>query len=318
MIVKTSKEWVLPPRPKPGRKPVKEAPSTCKSKIKPRKKYQKKVNIPNTDTTTNTSTTTTTTTQLSDLHQDINDISCIMKNIKTIDTENLSLKSTLLSLIHDYKHLKDLVLNPEVITSIPQPLDSNVHKRSYTEVKTNEVLAPSTTPSTSTEFEKFINIDVDADDLHKKSKLTDYFDPVENSDIDIDFDDEYEYNNMLMTSPTLSSELSRTTSPYSDFENNSLMSSLTRTTTVSSIMSFDKPKFTLTTNNKFFELPKYDEEEQDDSDYNFKFDELMNNSKNDQYNMITDFLEEKLITNDIEYYTTALPATTTSDNDLIW
>ncbi|EGW35697.1 uncharacterized protein SPAPADRAFT_58900 [Spathaspora passalidarum NRRL Y-27907] len=235
-----------------------------------------------------------------------------MKNIKTIDSENLSLKSTLLSLIHDYKQLKNLVLNPEVITSVHQPLDSNVHKRSYTEVKTNEVL----TTSTTTEFDKFIDLDNNDHVDLKKSKTNDYFEPID-SDIEIDYEDDYEYN--MMTSPTLSStELSRTTSPYSDFENNSLMSSLTRSTTVSSVMSFDKPKFTL---NNFFELPKY-EEEQDDHEYNFKFDELMNNnSKNDQYNMITDFLEEKLITNDIEYYTastTTAPVASSSDNNLIW
>lgn len=55
-------------------------------------------------------------------------ISNLHKNIKLIDSENTGLKSNLLSLIHDYKLLKDLVLNKHTTT------DSNVRKRSFTEV----------------------------------------------------------------------------------------------------------------------------------------------------------------------------------------
>lgn len=321
IIVKTSKEWILPPRPKPGRKPVGQPNNNNNNQqqtpqlqqqtqqpIKPRKKYQRK--------TTAKSSIPTSLTQLSDLCEDINDLTSVVKNIKIIESENLSLKSTLLSLIHDYSHLKNLVLNPK----ISLPLDSNVHKRSYNEVQTFD--ETSSNISSTNEFEKFINMDIDEDeDIIKKTKFNKY-----SIDSDLDEDDimmDEDLRSPLL-SATSSAELSRTTSPYSDdcfSESNSLMSTLTRSTTVESASAhtiFEKPMFSFKKVNNFFDLPRYEEQEGGD-DYNFKFDELMNvkKSRNDQYNMITDFLEEKLLNNDIRYYidNNNEPTTTNGSNN---
>ena len=42
LIVKASKDWVLPPRPKPGRKQKENTTTTTNKESKPKKKYVKK------------------------------------------------------------------------------------------------------------------------------------------------------------------------------------------------------------------------------------------------------------------------------------
>lgn len=101
--------------------------------------------------------------------------------------------------------------------------------------------------------------------------------------------------------------LSRTTSPstFSENEENSLMTTLTRSTTVSTNNSFFQDRKTKPSNSavKFYDLPSFTP-----SDYSFTFEtidhsaNLMSIIQEDKYNMVTDFLEEKLIDNDLDYY----------------
>lgn len=77
--MKTSKNWVLPPRSKPGRKHK----------------------------------TNTKQAALTDLLPDYNNISSLSNNLKLIDHENLELKSHLLSLIKEFKSLKSNVMEQQ-------------------------------------------------------------------------------------------------------------------------------------------------------------------------------------------------------------
>jgi len=453
LVVRTSKQWVLPPRPKPGRKPVsgkdsKDHPSSTPSsaplptgssagatkQADRRKKSQKKSTSPadTNDIYPSASATpaitngirkqtlispskplalvTATSHSIHTHHLNqpprsnlipistsvkpgslptsaLNSgsftngcnadtsnsviMSSLTRNVRLIDAENLSLKSHLLSLIHDYKHLKDLVLNhegPIADFEDVEELDKNVHKRSFIEIEFKEqherdveaniensfgaksqTLAPQNNiindinETTIDELETFITYDaVPANGTttttstkntkkkrtHKKFahyKDFENLDTVEDSDMEIDFEDEEEDD---IDSPSSSGLLSRTTSPSSDFESNSLMSTLTRSTTVSSINTttqfplLDKKSgypFKIGRSN-FFELPKYEEE--DSGDYQFRFDDAMNTpstlqsslaSNQDQYNMINDFLEEKLLNNDLHYY-----AENDNNDDMKW
>lgn len=249
-MVKTSKNWVLPPRPKPGRKGIKDE--------------------------SNRNLT--------------NDLS---NRIKQVDTENLALKSNLLSLIHDYKHLRDLVLR---YNSLQPSSPHYTHKRSYNEL---ELLTGINDTKYDEEFinweaskdisdmldkelgvgpvdsiDEIVSFPEDIDSIPIETGIivdsvipdslgfTHYqdfenLDKLEDSDLDIDFeDDEYEQST--------SSAISRTISPSSDFETNSLMSTLTRSTTVSSMESKKYPF----KNGRFFDLPKFEEKE----GYRFEFD----------------------------------------------
>ncbi|CAI5759244.1 unnamed protein product [Candida verbasci] len=325
ICVKTSKDWVLPPRPKPGRK-SKEVNKENQPKSRKKLICKNEVN--------------------DDLNQDLENINSLIKNCSIVDSENLSLKSNLLSLIHEYKHLKNVVLNqpkPMTTTTPSSPSSNivnecpNVHKRSINEIENSNlptsigmlslssqssISSPITHPTSPSldEFQKFINIDNKEEQVKKKTK--NYID-ISSSDINVDDDSDIEINFEeedydLIISPTLSSELSRTTSPYSDYESHSLMSTLTRSTTVSSVntvtvesnkpslksVNHHSPPYTLkkmsTSSssgkpNNYFELPKY-EENTKGQEYNFSI------TANDEYNMITDILEEKLMNNDINYY----------------
>ncbi|RCK55610.1 hypothetical protein Cantr_05804 [Candida viswanathii] len=82
--LKTSKNWVLPPRPKPGRKHKANAKSS-----------------------------TTNSPSLTDLLPDYNNVTSLSNNLKLIDQENLELKSHLLSLIKEYKSLKSQVFDQQ-------------------------------------------------------------------------------------------------------------------------------------------------------------------------------------------------------------
>ncbi|KAG5420104.1 hypothetical protein I9W82_001984 [Candida metapsilosis] len=430
--VKTSKDWVLPPRPKPGRK-LKE--------MKPKKKCNKKPSstLDTIPTIKRCAATPATRRQkkndccANDLNSDLSTVSSLLQNISIIDSENSCLKSNLLCLIHEYKHLKSLVLNSstaevseqgksnvnatttntelsndsllhdiaEIVDSAPHDVRA-VHKRSFVEVceeegsseikhiveegeplrrlstpasrnsitsttisspvatamgynSTVDTVASTPLPSTI-EFEQFINIHEPdntsnaSDEANVQSSSTSTYrskkfahykdfhklDTEEDSDGEINFEDDDLINGgggedeeddflgeLCTPSSSLSHDLSRTTSPYSDYETNSLMSTLTRTTTGSSIntMLHEKPSFTtsdklhsscgytsihpppltLKKMGNFFDLPKYQE---NDKLYSFKFDTAEYQAKriDDEYNLVTDFLEEKLMINEINYY----------------
>lgn len=115
--MKTSKNWVLPPRSKPGRKHK----------------------------------TNTKQAALTDLLPDYNNISSLSNNLKLIDHENLELKSHLLSLIKEFKSLKSNVMEqqqqhqqqPSQPTSTSTTLTNTTpitHKRSYYEIEMEEFL----------------------------------------------------------------------------------------------------------------------------------------------------------------------------------
>lgn len=462
VTVTTSKEWVLPPRPKPGRK-LKEikAKQKCNIKPSPTSSAISASNIPastkkspSAKQSTNRKSNKKSDCCANELNPDLSTVSSLLQNISIIDSENSCLKSNLLCLIHEYKHLKNLVLSapstttessntntpattttatgttatrtgsitsdlaidslPDNLTEIVDSMSHEVravHKRSFVEVceedkdlfseiehiieegepsrrmsapasraslsssisTTNSTSASSpiatimgynsstvdtvaSTPSPATlEFEQFINIDQlddkketsmsstpDSTSTYRSKKFAHYkdfhkLDTEEDSDGDINFEDDDLINGgggeeeeddflgeLCTPSSTSSHDLSRTTSPYSDYETNSLMSTLTRTTTGSSINTVihEKPSFasdklhnnsssgytsihppplTLKKMGNFFDLPKYQE---NDKLYSFKFDTAEYQAKriDDEYNLVTDLLEEKLMSNEIHYY----------------
>lgn len=183
------------------------------------------------------------------------------QNIQTVINENNDLKHNLLRLIKEYKLLKQMVINKDFN-------DINEKKRSFNEIDGND-----------------LNVIKEDEPLtvSRTNVSSDIFNFIDDEEIDEDMD-----------SPLLS----RTSSPLDD-DNTSLMLSLTRSTTISSLSNstFD------TKNNsvKFFDLPSF----QTNKPFNNIFDNLGNQFdvlKQDKYNLINDFLEEKLIDNDLNYY----------------
>lgn len=321
--VKTSKTWVLPPRPKPGRKPTNEKFEICKEKkrrpksspsiieeksasplpqqasqIQPASKQQISGSQP--------------TSRCLSIPRQQKQPSCVgkgavnelNKNISMIEKENSQLKTHLLSLIHDYKHLKNLVLNKP--QSLPHHLafedTTTARKRSFTELVNvdpmNELICNMSDLSYSPGAAVASNIEPSSPIEDTDSELDEVFNYInlDNHIYDEDEDEDIE-----------SLELSRTTSPSVMSETdgeNSLMTTLTRSTTVSTNNSMMNEKKTYKDEQfKFYALPEFSTK-----NYEFSFDEINPNDKKmsiiqeDKYNMITDFLEEKLIDNDLNYY----------------
>lgn len=284
--IRTSKKWVLPPKPRPGRKP------TDKQDEKPMINHSMSAQE-------------------------------LTSNIAIIASENQQLKTHLLSLIYDYKNLKHLVLDRSPSSSpVPLHLVSSTErrKRSFTELNHSDPMnklisdmndlshnTPSLSPAepdtpiepvdnmeysdTEIDQEVFSFINLDILDQRKTFPIDEESEP--DSEVE---DDENE-----------SPSLSRTTSPstFSENEENSLMTTLTRSTTVSTNNSFFQDRKVKPGNSavKFYDLPSFTP-----SDYNFTFENidqsanLMSIIQEDKYNMVTDFLEEKLIDNDLNYY----------------
>ncbi|KAI3403528.2 hypothetical protein KGF56_003685 [Candida oxycetoniae] len=167
--VKTSKEWVLPPRPKPGRK-LKEsnnntgssncsgAATTATTAItRPKKTKVKKKCCQNEplDNASNLSDTTT--------------IPQLLKNISIIDSENNLLKSNMLCLIHEYKHLKKCVLDH---TTTSSTANSNVTNASNTTTTPTAELSPTANNSISSKTETNANLSdtsIPYTQVHKRS-----------------------------------------------------------------------------------------------------------------------------------------------------
>ncbi|CUM62706.1 uncharacterized protein PRCAT00000262001 [Priceomyces carsonii] len=302
--VKTSREWVLPPRPKPGRKPT-EVPKNRKRKLaqKPASKLIPS-NSPmaannsnswcassnnnnsnnNSNKSRNHNNSTSQLMRTENCQKECNlGATTIEKNIEVIERENGQLKNHLLSLIHDYKSLKNMVLNkPSHPVQVEYDGISGARKRAFAELNDpmNELI---------TDMNELSHDTPAFDDSEASPEAEDFLSFI---DYDRVSDHELEEDDELIDSPALS----RTTSPSSDTEN-SLMSSLTRSTTVSTYNSNIERK-----NFKFHDLPVYSNE-----DYTFTFDQESNKKymsiiEEDKYNMVTDFLEEKLISNDLNYY----------------
>lgn len=251
----------------------------------------------------------------------MSEIESLTKNIQAIDHENHDLKATLLSLINDYKLLKQVVVNNDynskkrsfhdVLATASndvkvQPEEAINDMTSDSEIDT-PVLHALDTVNLSSKHSKSLNSDskssgdVEVEEFLDEKLLSDYM-----------IDEDEELDDDVMDSP----ELSRTSSPTDD--DNSLMMSLTRSTTVSTNNSFmDRPI-------RFLDLPKFNDSNFMSNDHsmhlkhsnpyasmsssssnakplvNFvpKFDVL----QQDKYNLVNDFLEEKLIDNDLDYY----------------
>lgn len=301
LTVKTLKNWVLPPRPKNARrrleKPKKEKLCDAKKetklapKIEP--KQDAKVKEEKLEPVTRDSPP-----KLAPLKPLCDPLAAeLAASIGNLDKENYQLKIKLLSLIHDYKRLKShLALAPVDPESPAVDVDSPVlatRKRVYTEVDPmNELISnmnhlshrsPSDL-SVPEEYELSIS-----EQLHELEDAVDVFNFVNLSDSEDE--DEYE---LTMLSRLVSPGCSET-----DGEG-LLMTSLTRSTTVSTNNSLAPEKRPML---KFYDLPAYLQ-----SEYGFSFepidpqDKMLLVIEEDHYNQVADFLEEKLLSNDVEYY----------------
>lgn len=321
--VKTSKTWVLPPRPKPGRKPTNEKFEICKEKKRRPKSSPSIIEeksaspLPQQASPIQPASKqqiigSQLTSRCPSIPKQQKQPACVgkgavnelNKNISMIEKENSQLKTHLLSLIHDYKHLKNLVLNKP--QSLPHHLafedTTTARKRSFTELVNvdpmNELICNMSDLSYSPVAAGASNIEPSSPIEDTDSELDEVFNYInlDNHIYDEDEDEDIE-----------SLELSRTTSPSVMSETdgeNSLMTTLTRSTTVSTNNSMMNEKKTYKDEQfKFYALPEFSTK-----NYEFSFDEINPNDKKmsiiqeDKYNMITDFLEEKLIDNDLNYY----------------
>lgn len=242
-----------------------------------------------------------------------------------MERENYTLKTSLLSLIHDYKSLRALVLSAGGSgSSLPAPgmyeSPTTARKRLFTELgdpmselisDMNELsykspsaynspsdayadVSPETVldapRDTDTTLFDFVNLDHDSAPASVASGAGDSGDEMVDEIGDEEMDDELDSASLLLL---LSASVS-------EADENMLMTSLTRSTTVSTNNLFlEKRPGAL----KFYDLPVYSED-----DYAFLFEKIDPHSKmmsiiqEDHYNQVADFLEEKLMSNDLEYY----------------
>lgn len=247
----------------------------------------------------------------------------LTSNIAVVASENQKLKTHLLSLIYDYKNLKHLVLDRSPSSS-PVPVDlvspTERRKRSFTELNHSDPMkelisdmsdlshnTPSLSPAEpATPIEPVDNMEYSDTEIDQEVFSFINLDIVDQRKT-FPIDEESEPDSEMEDDDNESPSLSRTTSPstFSENEENSLMTSLTRSTTVSTNNSFfqDRKVKLGTSAVKFYDLPSFTP-----SDYNFTFENidqsanLMSIIQEDKYNMVTDFLEEKLIDNDLNYY----------------
>lgn len=321
LTVKTSKAWVLPPRPKPGRKPTQ---STCA--VKEKKKRGKDLDKSGRQPASTTSSVISPsapqlhTVPMQQQHS-INHPSTLVnmsstalnKNISVVEAENKILKDHLLTLIHDYKHLRNTVLL-QTAFPVEDHISSTSRKRSFHELNTHDPMSELIDNMSDLSHNTPLSLySIHGDDDLKSPEEID--EEEENLFNFIKLDDE---DPIPVDAPDDMQFLSRTTSPSETDCENSLMSSLTRSTTVStnnsSFMLNDyKPKhagFAMLkeTPYNFYNLPNFASLHSEGEDVGFTFDKLSPHEKfssilkQDQYNMIADFLEEKLIDNDRNYY----------------
>lgn len=309
LTITTSKNWVLPPRPKNVRKnktsldkkkvksrPIKAQPANSvpsKSGKCSETKKEKQTPLEKAPACISTSKIST---------SNLDSPEHLATSINLINNENYQLKTKLLLLIHDYKSLKSLVTSPSA-SSKPPPVEilydstTTARKRVYSEMgdpmndlisdmsglthtSPNSIVSPVEEDLDQSGFEmelfNFINLEQDS--------LDDIGEAFEPEIHDEDEDDEVD-----------SASLSRLLSPTSDSDENLLMTTLTRSTTVSTTNSFiDRKPFSQQF--KFHDLPEFSED-----DYTFLFekpfpqDKRMSVIEEDHYNQVADFLEEKLM-----------------------
>lgn len=320
LTITTLKNWVLPPRPKNARKKVpdkkkKLTPAIAAPKVAPKLAIPKMApqlrphQIPKQQPSKLISTTLRPSIG-GPSQYGLESVDDLHSSIKAIDRENYQLKTRLLSLIHDYKSLRALVLRAAVDGS-PTPdlydLATTARKRLYTEMgdvggdPMSELIVNMNELSHTSPTGGYLDSDPLTTPLEPAMEIMEpeLFDFVNlDSDFD-DLDDDHRTQLGEMDDDLDSRSLSRSISPSaSDTDENLLMASLTRSTTVSTNNStFDRKPI------KFYDLPSYSED-----NYGFSFekidphDKMMSVIEEDHYNQVADFLEEKLMSNDVQYY----------------
>lgn len=323
LTITTSKNWVLPPRPKntrkakaslEKRKPKTTPPVASTDAIQSQQKYSKQNQIPSSNATSvalksssvpvngveksQTPGYTTTTSSATEIN--LASPEDLVVEMRTIELENYHLKTKLLLLIHDYKTLKSQVVQQAPVAELYDSA-TTARKRMFGEMgdpmsdlitDLNGLSHASPAPAVlvspiepevpsanvDNEFFDFVNLD--------ENNVVDYEEDVVDEELDDDSD---------------SVCLSRMTSPSSESDEHLLMTTLTRSTTVSTTNSNTDKK--LGDSFKLYDLPAFSED-----DYGFLFENMnsigkkMSIIEEDHYNQVTDFLEEKLLSNDVKYY----------------
>ncbi|OBA23428.1 hypothetical protein METBIDRAFT_9697 [Metschnikowia bicuspidata var. bicuspidata NRRL YB-4993] len=312
LTITTSKNWVLPPRPKNVRK---SKPSLEKKKVKQQtaraqnaplcpgkvaevKKERLQIAHPCPAPLIPNSASSSALDSPDEL----------AARIQIINNENYQLKTKLLLLIHDYKSLKSLVTSPAIPETPPVEIlydtTTTARKRVYPEIcdDMNGLISDMSGLSHASPHSVVSPIDQELDQSGFEMELFNFInleqDPLEN----IGEEYEAELRDQDEDDEEDSAALSRLLSPTSDSDENLLMTTLTRSTTVSTTNSVMEKK-PFSQNFKFHDLPEFSEE-----DYAFLFDKsfspekMMSVIEEDQYNQVADFLEEKLMSNDVQYY----------------
>lgn len=326
-MITTSKNWVLPPRPKntrkakvslDKRKPTSATNSTVVETALTNTKLPKQspISVPLPSAlpvdisfeTHNAMNKASYSTQPSDsadaMEINLESPEDLVVEILAIELENYHLKTKLLLLIHDYKNLKTQVIH-QAPTADLFDLSSTTRKRMFGEL--NELA------------DQMSDLIADLNDLsHASPDPTSLVSPVEHEIMPAFIENEFfDFVNLEeknfdkyegdgedaddLDDESYSACLSRMTSPSSESDEHLLMTTLTRSTTVSTTTSSSDKKSSDTL--KFYDLPAYSEE-----DYGFQFENIISTGKRmstieeDNYNQVTDFLEEKLLCNDAKFY----------------
>lgn len=297
LTITTSKNWVLPPRPKNTRKQKdkkqKKAPAAVVAATSLAKLISHKTSNYHPPATAQAPYKPT---DPRDLHAEI----------QVIERENYQLKTRLLSLIHDYKCLRSSVLALASLgSSSPAAFYDDIstaRKRLYNEMgdPMNELITNMS--GLLYKSSEALNFGGDAHVLDSLETLASPLDLIDFVKLDEEFLELDELADNDVDDEIDLASLSRLISPSASEaeENNSLMTSITRSTTVSTTSSIveKRPEKMF----KFFDLPTYSED-----DYSFTFEPLdglktMSIIEEDHYNQVADFLEEKLLSNDVKYY----------------
>lgn len=321
LTITTSKNWVLPPRPKntrkakasqEKRKQKQSAPGSAAETQNATAKNPKQINTPGNaplalPLRNPSQGVPAPNIPISSSHNKPHNTSGkasldspedLVVEMRTVELENYHLKTKLLLLIHDYKALKSKVVQQAPVADL-YDTGSTVRKRMFGEMgdqmselitdlnglsHASPVAAPIVSPaepegsaSIDNEVFDFVNLEENSAD-----ELEDF--------VDEELDDESD-----------TGYLSRMTSPSSESDEHLLMTTLTRSTTVSTTNSSTDKKFGESF--RLYDLPAYSED-----DYAFSFENMSSIGKKmsiieeDHYNQVADFLEEKLLSNDVKYY----------------
>lgn len=322
LTITTSKNWVLPPRPKNTRKakaslekrkpkPTPPVPSTEPIQSQPKYSKQNSTSVSHSSSVALKSSPVSvngversqtpgyTTTNSTVTKVNLSSPEDLVVEMRTIELENYHLKTKLLLLIHDYKTLKSQVVQQAPVAELydsattarkrmfgemgdpMSDLITDLNGLSHASPSPAVLVSPIETEASSNTVESelfnFVNLD--------ENNVVEY-----EEDVDEELDDDSD-----------SVCLSRMTSPSSESDEHLLMTTLTRSTTVSTTNSNTDKK--LGDSFKLYDLPAFSED-----DYGFLFENMnsigkkMSIIEEDHYNQVTDFLEEKLLSNDVKYY----------------